>query len=158
LSACGGLAAALIANRSNMPTLYCPICGYNLTGLPENRCPECGQAFNPLQLLNSARRPHSGFAATFVLVLWPPVIASILPIEIIFSPRWDNRVVLSMFIIFILAGDLYLAARIAADRPVRRHGFLSIVVICFLILLFQTFSGIPLFLGVMQLGMRLGWR
>lgn len=27
-------------------TLHCPTCGYNLTGLPENRCPECGKRFS----------------------------------------------------------------------------------------------------------------
>jgi hypothetical protein len=32
------------------PVLYCPTCGYNLTGLPDNRCPECGDAFSRLDL------------------------------------------------------------------------------------------------------------
>ncbi len=31
-------------------TLYCPTCGYNLTGLADNRCPECGKAFDPRQV------------------------------------------------------------------------------------------------------------
>jgi len=30
--------------------LYCPTCEYPLTGLPENRCPECGTTFDPAEL------------------------------------------------------------------------------------------------------------
>lgn len=33
------------------PAIHCPTCGYNLTGLPENRCPECGTAFKRDQLI-----------------------------------------------------------------------------------------------------------
>ncbi|NLE60399.1 MAG: hypothetical protein GX616_18780 [Planctomycetes bacterium] len=28
----------------------CPHCGYSLRGLPENRCPECGNAFDPAEV------------------------------------------------------------------------------------------------------------
>jgi hypothetical protein len=31
---------------TSLETMYCLGCGYDLRGLPENRCPECGRAFD----------------------------------------------------------------------------------------------------------------
>ena len=34
-----------------MPTIACPLCGYNLAGLTEARCPECGASFTLEQIV-----------------------------------------------------------------------------------------------------------
>ena len=39
-------------------SVACPLCGYNLRGLVEPRCPECGYAFEWQALLDPARRLH----------------------------------------------------------------------------------------------------
>ena len=43
------VAAACWKNRSRSPAIpgSCPKCGYDLTGLREPRCPECGTTFDP---------------------------------------------------------------------------------------------------------------
>lgn len=41
--------------------LVCPVCGYNLTGLSEARCPECGAKFTLSELI--ARQPARETAA-----------------------------------------------------------------------------------------------
>lgn len=38
--------------------IHCPLCGYNLHGLAEPRCPECGYAFDWPDLLDPSRRLH----------------------------------------------------------------------------------------------------
>ena len=41
-----------------MPVLACPLCGYNLAGLTEARCPECGGSFTLEQIVLA--RPRTG--------------------------------------------------------------------------------------------------
>ncbi len=38
--------------------VLCPLCNYNLRGLPEPRCPECGGQFNWEELRDPAKRLH----------------------------------------------------------------------------------------------------
>jgi hypothetical protein len=52
--------AARLAN-SGRDAVVCPTCGYNLTGLREARCPECGTQFTIDQLL--AEQPGRAAAA-----------------------------------------------------------------------------------------------
>jgi len=44
---------ALRLQNSGTDAIVCPTCGYNLTGLKESRCPECGTQFTLDQLLAS---------------------------------------------------------------------------------------------------------
>lgn len=52
--------AARLSNASE-DALVCPICGYNLTGLSEPRCPECGSKFTLSELV--AAQPKRQLAA-----------------------------------------------------------------------------------------------
>jgi hypothetical protein len=40
-----------------MPAIACPLCGYNLAGLTEARCPECGGRFTLEQVILARPRP-----------------------------------------------------------------------------------------------------
>src|SRR4051812_13644738 len=44
---------ARMSRLTNAPTVLCPACGYNLTGLREARCPECGGSFTLDELVAS---------------------------------------------------------------------------------------------------------
>jgi hypothetical protein len=44
-----------------MPVIACPLCGYNLAGLTEARCPECGGSFTLEQVVLA--RPRAGAQA-----------------------------------------------------------------------------------------------
>jgi hypothetical protein len=44
-------------HKSETPELLCPNCDYNLRGLPEDRCPECGEPFDRAALIELLRQP-----------------------------------------------------------------------------------------------------
>ena len=45
---------------AGVDTVACLVCGYNMTGLSEARCPECGARFTLDQLLGAQRTPERG--------------------------------------------------------------------------------------------------
>jgi hypothetical protein len=51
--------------------VYCPKCGYNLFGLAEQRCPECGTAFDP-ESLRKNLPPYTEVGGLLLRVLAMP--------------------------------------------------------------------------------------
>lgn len=49
------------AMPNNADALHCPVCDYDLTGLPELRCSECGTPFDPAELRRLAHLPPPAF-------------------------------------------------------------------------------------------------
>ncbi len=95
-----------------MRTPYCPTCGYNLTGLEENRCPECGAGFNIEQILAERHKAELIISRTRGrLFTWPliyaPVVITVLWINAYVRdhvpPGWASVVfVLSVLAVFLL--------------------------------------------------------
>lgn len=56
--------------------IYCLECGYDLTGLPEPRCPECGTAFDPADPMTYRNTPYS----VWRVPLWLPIGALCYPL------------------------------------------------------------------------------
>jgi len=48
--------------------LFCPQCDYNLTGLVEHRCPECGTPFDPERLRVLQARPRRWYSTCIRVV------------------------------------------------------------------------------------------
>ena len=62
---------------TNSATIYCRTCSYNLHGLPENRCPECGNAFDPADPKTFRRWPRRAvwvWVRRITLVLLVPIL------------------------------------------------------------------------------------
>lgn len=59
------------SSTENLEGLRCPTCSYDLAGLTQNRCPECGDAFDPLILRKEAASTGKGveLAALVIFVI-----------------------------------------------------------------------------------------
>ncbi len=69
---------------SRLIDLYCPTCDYNLRGLPEDRCPECGTGFNRAELTRRAEGGPDGR-----LIVWN----YILPLPFLFAlSAWTSAI------------------------------------------------------------------
>lgn len=60
------------------PTTFCLACGYALRGLPEHRCPECGQTFDPDDPATYRGPKPRTEAVTLVVVYLIPFLAGVL--------------------------------------------------------------------------------
>src|SRR4051794_26198974 len=62
------------ASVSSEPDLLCGACGYNLRGVPSDRCPECGRHFDPnhsiANLIPWEQRRYIGRLGAFWRTAW----------------------------------------------------------------------------------------
>jgi hypothetical protein len=64
----------MMHQQSNVTDLLCGGCGYNLRGIPSDRCPECGRRFDPTHLIGNLipweQRRHIGRWRAFWRTAW----------------------------------------------------------------------------------------
>lgn len=115
----------------------CPHCHYVLFGLPENRCPECGQAFDPVQLLRAAAiRGMSYRRAGLTLLIVPAVVVVALLLQALVKPSVSILLVLAMFL-GIPCNTFYLVTEAVVPRlpsqSASRFGVSFIIAYCALL-------------------------
>jgi hypothetical protein len=100
---------------------HCPHCGYDLTGLTESRCPECGGEFNWAQLARNQVVPTMTFGRALLRMLWLPAASTVLGMFV--GGTLDNNGGAPAVIIgCVMGGALLIAAVITSHRFSRRLG------------------------------------
>ena len=100
---------------SEPPTLYCPTCRYNLTGLIEQRCPECGKSFDRRALLREARIPRTSAWPGIRILLVAPTLTVVFSVASYFTPGVTRSVVpdfLCCIALIVLAASGMFAKRV----------------------------------------------
>jgi hypothetical protein len=107
--------------------IVCPLCAYNLRGLVEPRCPECGYRFTWDELLDPTRALHPylyehhpergirSFWRTAVAGLWPPSFWRTLSPTQPSKPRRLARYALNVVLLLALLPALVMLIRYGLD-------------------------------------------
>ena len=131
----------VVVSSTEVPEYHCPECDYDLRGLTEPRCPECGRAFSTREVAAYEKRrwPPQRFFRTLILATIPWFIA-----YIYFDAIHDtvDRVKVNWMTIPFLAIPLQLVLVIAAEialeasskRERKRFGAVLTVIVWILIL------------------------
>lgn len=105
--------------------LYCPGCGYNLTGVctpqqPLGACPECGRAFERAKLLSAQAADVRGPNLIVGLLVWPIGIAVFWPLVACFCGGilQNAPAVGSIVLVVVLVSPCALTGWWLADRLV----------------------------------------
>lgn len=132
-----------------MTTLYCPKCGYNLTGLTRDDCPECGERFSRAELEAIGGIKHPSLARPLLWLLVPPGVLTGLSF-LMFSFDGHGRVtdivapfllvgvgacVLAGLVLSIIIGRR-IARRLSMRPPKSRPNFDSVALTLILALVF----------------------
>lgn len=139
-----------------MPTLYCPKCGYNLTALTENRCPECGNGFDPQVLLKRQANSVSTRSVVLQLIFVPVGFAVLAPVFMIMTLGGDIAGLILglafLFCLIVLHGSILGQSYVNARKLLQgednvpwlfRHGWACCILFSALeiLLAFMYFAG-----------------
>lgn len=138
--------------------LRCPQCGYNLTGLAEPRCPECGAAFDWAQVRAAA---HRGPAIAFErargwrkLPAFFLTAATVLLAPWVFARQMQHRASLRHAAVFFVLCFVPALARAIADRDDYFNVWLVTAAECVLIEALLLWALERLFVGTWNSSLR----